>query len=410
MGKSLTNHELIHNFVHVDNLKRSNGRLRCYNNKLYYYDNIVAEIIDRNEKKVIIKMFSNRGSFGNGLGYFDIVRAFRKEWKVLIVSEIKYDLKETLECAAIEYIKKTIEYNKNVYAAIYGLIIGKFKTVKSVYKEIDFSYLNDFLLVDFGLDKSYIENYLNNLKDVKYVVYRGYKGWSQVDIKLALEKPINEKLFFYKVPLTKKQIKIYNSKVWILNTFYKHNVFKNLPYKKKMQIALNIKERRKWNNKIKEIVKERQKEEKEYQKKVKYALNKIIKENVQNWRLKGGIFRVNKSEINKYINESFYGPDYYIYPRDVYLRIKNNNFIETSLGVTIKLTEAKKLYDLFKKTISKLKPNTTKHFDSVFINKIYKLDNITKGKTSLTTTLTIGCHTITQKEINDFIKFYKLKW
>lgn len=383
--KSMTTMSIIHLWCNgkVDReVSKSNWLFKEF--ELYYKNKLVA--IHYNKNKVLISEFSTGGTFGNDTNYNDIRKAVPSNKVAIVFNKIFKDKNlYNKEWALSEFLK----YNKhklNKVAFFKECICNnRIFTVDCLTLDLNLKNLENF---NKKLSKS-IQNEKINFRST----YKCYKGWGN-DCKEMQSFDINFKLkdfnleYFFK----KDEIEILKMKNWIykfgkkINTknIYIHTLkkFKEIWFSDKKEEFCKTIEKIYEDNEI-EISNKKLKEKNE---KILIALNKIQ------------AFRNNVIDT---INNL---------PYDC-VKIINEKIIKTSQGVRLHIEEAKKAFNFFN-----LKPvvnykQLIGDFTYLGIKKkvIPYLEN-EEVKYKTEDCLIIGCHTIPESEINEFINFYKLDW
>jgi len=392
----LTSSMLIHRWVNRQILEGKSGRYSCDKKHFYFDSTIIAYFKDK--KTIIVdKSFNRRGSYNTGQTSFSFHQSAPEDIKVLgfnilphnvtYAGQVPWAVKEFISCtysylACLSLYKDFANNNYRRIPPYYSfnaltiIIVQVLKNIES------------------NISKRAFKKLLNtNLNTSVY--YKDYKGWGannfiylqSVKIQLTFRELLEGKCTTL---FTEEELATIDFKIWrhgvrydkFKYTIQQDRIVFNNPVLKKERETL-VEEYKA------AIEKKRVEFEKELNK--KKLLNTLL--SLEAWR----DFKTQR--LN-------YSP----YP---FLRYnKFTQVVETSYGVKIHEDFAKKALQYFKNSALDIPINST--IDNWVIRRValnlfpvIENDNYKEIEQKC---IVIGCHTIPEIEINQFLKFFKLDW
>lgn len=365
--------ELPHLFVHQEVEYAKGGKYEIRNDKFYLNSEIIAQIYG---KKLYLRGFSYKSSFGNGISSWDIKQAATNIIEVLNIPikfndlRLEYNRQKLVNDFTLYYANELSKTYANLYYMIYG---NAKKAYESRIKNNDYVKL----LKIFKLKST--KDILDTTIKCSTKIHTGWGKHNYIEYTAPIK---TVKWLLRNKFLNKKETIIYKDKIFYSSYIYGSSV----PFETSRKLY-NTKEKQDafiTEKETRELVIKKHKEETKYQK----ALN-----NLQAW-IRGG--------TNITMNSFF---EYFKLP--VMLRILHDKqVIQTSLGVIFPLEDGHKLYQLYK--VCKAKEKLWKTNGKEFNIGNYKLSMI--GKRDNKWFILAGCHEVFEDEIERFITYNKLNW
>ena len=371
--------EIFHLFANGNTDARSKDyNLYIEKDCLYYYDTLIAKIINKKKKIVAIKNFEKVGSYGNGYSCWTVQHAFSEKWtKIIFEDDIKNlnKIDDTFKIAILkEYSKRIGNEIKRLNDVIYDKKRYNYYSLNQI-KDIRKQF--QALTTKFNIPKRLLNKKCNERVFVEYC-----QGWSSYYEIFEMNNKYN--YYLYKDLFTKEEYKILEDKNFIHKYFYGTSI----PSQRRKDIINNETLKKEFLDSIKKAQEEKERLRKEKE--------KIEKENAA-------------KELIEWKNNKRSTLPNYVYSLPVALRLENDNeTVKTSMNATITLQKAKLLYSLF----NKCKTNNTTWVTSSknqFKIGYYRLEKIIKNDNG-SYCLIAGCHNINENEIEDFVKRYNLNW
>ena len=414
--KKLTTHELIHlwcNFK-IDKEVKS-GNYRFTPTEFFVKESLKGVIKEdkygtKIKRTILLEEFDNVGAFGSGINNWNISNAIPDKTNRIVLKKLPkiythgnsskntdvYHLQKefiaeiTQNLDALTFFKEFINNNRlsTKYYSIASLKVNK--------KEENFKQL---LLL---YNKETTNEFLKEKLNFKHCWVK-YNGWGRnnnqyyyTDINLSPNKIFNEGLL---TSLTTEELDTIQFKEWRnewdKNPFTKNNSFRNtLKESRKIYDNSELKLAQEERYKSQQLSVEKEKLEKEA-KRIQEQVKNFSKD-IKEWR------EFNKNKFNTSWTNIMYPT----------LRV-NDTQIETSMGATVTIQDAKKALSLFRKAIEGIKvgENMIGNFQFRRVNK--KIFNVLvddKLEQKECNYIEIGCHKIPDVEIFNFLKFYNLNW
>jgi hypothetical protein len=382
--KRLSTAEVFHEFAHqLDNCKSTSYLYE--DNKLFYKNELVANIYDKSKKIVLIKNFNHIGHYGNGYSSYNLIRAFDESWTTLTLDNI-FDI--TVKDKAIE---KRDLFNYLIKVKIENIIKIQYWLKEYIYNprrltcNISINYLLDLQnkikkeIELLKIPKKYIKTKFHN--ELIWLSY--YKGWNKYYEKFFNNESLQYWLDFR---FTEKELDVIACKDWIHTNLYNTKTAKCLSKHEKETIYFNIEKRNAYTTII----------EKE-----RADNNRLYEERLQKQKEERKAKELIK--LNDWLDGKY---NRALWDIPIHLRLDKDNLVETTLGVTVPLNHAKLLYLKFKQCVNK-NEEWISNGCSIKIGN-YLVECIKKNDVGWY--LKAGCHTIYEKEIDLFINMFKLNW
>jgi hypothetical protein len=374
---------------------KSNGIVGCRSvdhtyikgDRLYIQDSPVAQIYSWNRKIVIVRSFDYRSGWGNGINSWDIHQSFSKDWTVITSND-------KLACSTDHILNKHGLFRDIICKHLEQIA----NCISSIEQVVVFNKMYDTYSLDrIETIRNQFEEYRKSLRIPKTLINKVYKvrgkfhkyqGWTRIDTStVILDKKAS--YYFYGNIFTDKELDVLNRKNWIYNHFFSVNIT-GYDKKFKEEIYYDLDRKAAWEERVKATLEYRMKARARRAKELADQKTIEAKEAIKKW--------LNGNEIR----------GHYLYGVKVQLRFnKDHTLVETSRMASVPTEHAKLLFKKFKSCIEKNEGWYT-NGSSIKIGH-YTVSSIDKDDSG-EWYIIAGCHTIYEREINDFIKRYKLNW
>ena len=398
-SKYINHHQFVHLFANGKrNGKSSTGTMSIEDNVLYYENRPIAIIYSRVKKIVFIDIgYDNKGGFGNGLDYYDVVKAFPDDWNTVSYPIQSFNgtsyFKGYTYCKSTDKASKKNETFIKIIKQYVDLIVGcKVHLDSVIYDREMYNNHHYGMLIKHKSKFKEVKEILNipnkllNIKVKERIVrITHYTGWSNTSYNKFINN-FKYKDYLIDCNLTDVEKEILDAKNWIHAYIYNTNRGSRLTKAEKFELYRDVDCRKKVESQAIEI--ERQKEEQR---------NKQLEKEIAEDRL-----RIEDWCKNEYSRLNYRIPE-------VYLRFRKNNVetIETSHNASVPTSHAKLLYRKFKQCIDTdtiyIANGSSIKIGYFLVERITKTDD---GRWYLKA----GCHYIYKKEIDKFILDNNLDW
>ena len=387
--------QFIHIFAqgkHTKSIRYSGSRTLRIDGKSLYYNNLKIATIYNYKRKIVIidNNFYTIGSYGNGISYYDIVRAFSDEWSQVLVNAIPDKLTDSIIYKkGIDSIRDSIDMK---YAPLARLLDEGKRNV-------------DIYAVDTEAFKSKIDKLSKLLNgDVRYlnkqsprvIHFTYYTGWTKNTGTYRTDVSVNH--IIKNGLFSDEEKSIIDRKLWIHAWFYGEADSANYSKVDKEDIYDDIKKRNTRESRL-----------------------TILREDN---RLRDE--RIKKEEREHALSDWLKGKkiNHHLYDIPIHLRVTDKgNAVETTNNAKVPISQAKQLFKFFLKIVAsnnsyyrKRTYTVINHNDKdiAIVNKDMRVGDFTLRSIDKDLDgvwyVIVGCHTIKEPEINLFIDTFKPEW